>query len=214
MATSLLNARPGAILVAARDMSNLTHLQSVLRKTNLRRHDIIVMTVRPSTGDAFTDYERELFSKVVSMAEKEGKTVELLVVPGAEPFDAIVHTAHTLGVSRVVIGGSLRMDTGELARKIGLAWEKLAEPRHPFSLEILTPGQPSHFVNLGPHPPRLWPEDITKVHELWLKLTAGEHGSKLHHRDVVAAALRRFERDLQDPASAQQVQEEVVHLRE
>ena len=29
----------------------------------------------------FSDYERELFTKVVQMAEKEGKTVELLVVP-------------------------------------------------------------------------------------------------------------------------------------
>ena len=52
------------------------------------------------------------------------------------------------------------MDSDELARRIGLAWEKLPEPRHAFSLEIITPGRPSVYVNLGPHPPRLWPEGL------------------------------------------------------
>ena len=83
--------------------SRLWHLQRVLEKTNLRRHDIVVMTVRQlSTGAAeydlrddqlFADYEQELFSHVVSLAEKEGKTVELLVVPAVDPFDAMVQTA-------------------------------------------------------------------------------------------------------------------------
>lgn len=94
------------------------------------------------------------------------------------------------------------MDTAELARRIGLAWENLPEPRHPFSLEILTPDRPSHFVNLGPHPPRLWPEDVSRLHDLWLGLSQGEFGSKLHHRDVIGAALRRLQEDLEDPARA------------
>ena len=61
------------------------------------------MTVRPvSTGageyelsdeQLFSDYEKELFTRVVTMAEKEGKTVDLLVVPGVDPFDAMVQTA-------------------------------------------------------------------------------------------------------------------------
>lgn len=215
MATTLLNARPGSILVAAREMSNLAHLQSVLRKTNLRRHDIIVMTVRPiNSGDqlapaqVFSEYERELFTKVVSMAEKEGKTVELLVVPSADPFGAIMQTAQTLQVSRVVTGASLRMETAELARRIGVAWEKLPEPRHAFSLEILTPDRPSHFVNLGPHPPRLWPEDVERAHQIWLGLSA-QFGSKLHHRDVIGAALQRLEKDLENPERQQQALRDV-----
>jgi hypothetical protein len=88
------------------------------------------------------------------------------------------------------------MDSDELARRIGLAWEKLPEPRHPFSLEIIAPGRPSVFVNLGPHPPRLWPEDLDRTHDLWLYLQ-NRFGSRLHHRDVVgvcvAAARTRFE---------------------
>ena len=130
------------------------------------------------------------------MAEKEGKTVDLLVVPGVDPFDAMVQTAAKLKASRLVTGVSPRMDSEELARRIGLAWEKLPEPRHPFSLEIITPDRPSIYVNLGPHPPRLWPEDLDRAHDLWLRLQE-DFGSKLHHRDVVGVALRRLQRDME-----------------
>jgi hypothetical protein len=87
------------------------------------------------------------------------------------------------------------MSSEELARLVGRAWERLQEPRHPFSLEIISPDRPSIFVNLGPHPPRLWPEDIDLVHDIWLRLSE-RFGSSLHHRDVVGVALRRMNREL------------------
>src|ERR1700685_59216 len=159
--------------------------------------------------------EKALFSAVVTLAEKEGKTVELLVVPAIDPFDALVQTATQLKVSRLVTGVSASMSSPELARRIGLAWENLPEPRHPFSLEIITPDRPPTYVNLGPHPPRLWPEDVAKLHHLWLKLSRDEAiGSKLHHRDVVGLALRRLELDLQGPERDQLLQklnEEIRH---
>ena len=200
-----IHARPGCVLVAVRDYGRMTHLHSVLEKTNLRRHDIVVMTVRPvSTGAAeyelsdqqlFSDYERQLLTGVVTMAEKAGKTVDLLVIPGVDPFDAMVQTATKVQASRLVTGVSAQMDSEELARRIGLAWENMPEPRHPFSLEIIAQGRPSVYVNLGPHPPRLWPGDLDRAHDLWLRLQQ-DFGSKLHHRDVVGVALRRLEKDL------------------
>jgi amino acid transporter len=200
-----VHARTGCVLVAVRDYQHMVHLQNILEKTNVRRHDIVVMTVRPISAGAgeyelgdnqlFSDYEKELFTRVVSMAEKMGKTVDLVVVPGVDPFDAMVQTAAKLKASRLVTGVSASMDSEELARRIGLAWEKLPEPRHAFSLEVITPGRPSTYVNLGPHPPRLWPEDLDRVHELWLRLSRN-FGSKLHHRDVVGLALERLEKDL------------------
>jgi hypothetical protein len=200
-----IHARPGCILVAVRDYGQMDHLKKVLLKTNLRRHDIVVMTVRPiSTGAAeydlsedqiFSEYEKELFSHVVEVAERQGKPVELLVVPAVNPFDAMVQTATNLKASRLVTGVSARMTSEELARRIGLAWENLPEPRHPFSLEVIRPDRHSIYVNLGPHPPRLWPEDVDRLHDIWLRLS-DRLGSKLHHRDVVGVALRRLERDL------------------
>jgi amino acid transporter len=206
ISTDSIHVRPGCILVAVRDYNRMQHLQSTLEKTNIRKHDVVVMTVRgvssAGTGEymlseeqIFTDYERELFSRVVSLAEREGKPVELLTVPGLNPFDAMVQAASMLKASRLVSGVSARMDSEELARRIGRAWEALPEPRHPFSLEIISPDRPSIFVNLGPHPPRLWPEDVDLVHDLWLELS-DDFGCKIHHRDIVGVALRRMNKEL------------------
>jgi amino acid transporter len=222
--TEAVRARPGCILVAVRDYNRMLHLQKVLEKTNQRRYDIVVMTVRPITAGAgeyelsenqiFSDYEKELFSRVVTMAEKQGKSVELLVVPAVDPFDAMVQTAARLQASRLVSGVSAKMASEELARRIGLAWERLPEPRHAFSLEIISPDRPSVYVNLGPHPPRLWPEDLDLLHELWLRLSEQEgFGSRLHHRDVVGLALHRLEKELSGPQKEQLLDELRNELR-
>jgi amino acid transporter len=219
-----LHARPGCVLVAVRDYHNMEHLKKVLEKTNLRRHDIVVMTVRTITTGAgeydladdqiFSGYERELFSHVVEVAEKEGKPVELLVVPAVNPFDAMVQSAAKLKATRLVTGVSAKMPSEELARQIGMSWENLAEPRHSFSLEVISPDRPSMYVNLGPHPPRLWPEDLDRLHILWRRLSESEGiGSKLHHRDIVGMALRRLERDLTDGNSDQVIKDLKDELR-
>jgi hypothetical protein len=148
-----------------------------------------------SEQQLFTNYEQELFTRVVAMAEKEGKHVQLLTVPAANPFYAMVQTAAALQASRLVSGNPSRMDSGELARRIGRVWEQLPAPRRPFSLEIIPPGKPPFFVNLGPHPPRLWPEDVDLVHKMWLELS-DRFGSHLHHRDVIGIALRRLDQEL------------------
>ncbi len=117
------------------------------------------------------------------------------MVPAVDPFEAMVQTASSLQASRLVTGVSARMDTEELAHRIGRAWERLPAPRHPFSLEVISPGRPTAFVNLGPHPPRLWPEDLDRLHDLWLRVQEN-FGSRIHHRDVIGVALRRLQRDL------------------
>src|SRR5438874_13022893 len=125
----------------------------------------------------------------------------------------MVQTAATLKASKLVSGVSARMDPEELARRIGQAWEKLPEPRHAFSMEIIAPDRPSIFVNLGPHPPRLWPEDVDLVHELWLELS-DDFGSKLHQRDVIGVALRRMSEELhsgQRPKVIDDVREKLEH---
>jgi hypothetical protein len=162
----------------------------------------------------FSDYEKELFSHVVELAEKEGKGVELLVVPAVNPFDAMADTASRLRASRMVTGVSTHMASDELARQIGRAWEKLPEPRHAFSLEVISPDRPSTFVNLGPHPPRLWPEDVELLHDIWLNLSESEQlGCRLHHRDIVGVALRRLRDDLKNTDRDRVVSEVQRELR-
>jgi amino acid transporter len=214
-----MHVRPGSVLVAVRDYNRMHHLQSVLNKTSVRKHDIVVISVRGvskagageyqlSQNQLFGEYEQSLFTHVVSLAEKQGKTVELIVVPGLNPFDAMVQTASRLKASRLVTGVSMRMESEELARRIGRAWERLPEPRHPFSLEIITENRPSIFVNLGPHPPRLWPGDIALAHKMWLELSQ-KFGAKLHHRDVIGVALQRMDREMRS-AQRQNVMSDIA----
>ena len=72
-------------------------------------------------------------------------------------------------------------------------------------------------MSLGPHPPRLWPEDVDLVHDIWLEVSEKYAGSKLHHRDVVGVALRRMQEQLQSEEREEVVQdilEEIEHRKE
>jgi hypothetical protein len=84
-----------------------------------------------------------------------------------------------------------------VAKNLQNSWSVI-QPRPSLSLEIVAPGEEeSTFFNLGPHPPRLWPQDLDLLHQLWLELASKGPGSKLHHRDIVGVALRRMQESLQ-----------------
>ncbi|HTT63193.1 MAG TPA: APC family permease [Bryobacteraceae bacterium] len=205
--------RPGNVIVAVRNPNRLEHLKRVLEKTDTRRIDIVLLSVRQVTPAAsgehgleasqiFSVDETEVFSKVVNLAEKAGKHVELMVVPGSNPYAAIVATAQRLQSSRIVMGLSPKMSPSEQGATVGREWENLPEPRPSLSLEIVVPGEEEAiFFNLGPHPPRLWPQDLDLLHQLWLELSEKGPGSKLHHRDVVGVALRRMQQAMQSGQS-------------
>jgi hypothetical protein len=204
-----------------RNPNRLQHLERILRKTDMRRQDVVVLSVRHvSTGQAeyplttdqiFADDETVVFTRVVSLAEKAGKHVELMVVPGADPYEAVVQTAARLRSARIVMGLSPKLTAAEQGAQVGRYWEQLPEPRPSLSLEIVLENQKDIvFFNLGPHPPRLWPEDIDLVHRLWLELSEKGPGSKLHHRDVVSVALRRMNEDMRSER-AKEVVSDVLH---
>ena len=47
-----MHVRPGCVLVAVRDYNRMEHLQSVLNKDELRKHDIVVMSCAGFPGQA------------------------------------------------------------------------------------------------------------------------------------------------------------------
>jgi hypothetical protein len=158
------------------------------------------------TDQLFSEAETNVFSHVVTLAEKAGKHVELMVVPGTDPYEAVVQTAARLRSSRIVMGLSPKLTPTEQGAQVGAYWEKLPEPRPSLSLELVLENEKDVvFFNLGPHPPRLWPEDIDMVHRLWLELSAQGPGSKLHHRDVLSIALRRMAAELKSPRAPEVV---------
>jgi hypothetical protein len=215
----VVKIRPGNVLVAVRNPNSIDHLKRTLDKTDTRRIDIAVLAVRnvspAGSGEhsldaeqLFTSSETELFSKVVYLAEKAGKHVELLVVPGVDPNLVGVQTAQRLQSARIVAGVSTKMSPAEQGRRVGEAWEKLPPPRPTLSLEIIDPlSGESIFFNLGPHPPQLWPEDIDLVHNLWLELDEATKDTKLRHRDVIGVALRRLEAELHSDKRASVIED-------
>jgi amino acid transporter len=220
-----LHIRPGNILVAVRNPHHLEHLQKTLEKTDTRRQDIVVVTIKVVTqagsgehgleaDQVFADQENVVFSRVVALAEKAGKHVELLTVPGTDPWIAVVQTAALLQSARVVTGLSPNLTPAEQGRRVGVAWEELPHPRPSVSLEVVMPDpNQSMYFNLGPHPPRLWPEDVDLTHRLWLELIDKGAGDELRHRDVVSVALHLLRRELQTPESEEILRDVVATVR-
>ena len=100
-----------------------------------------------------------------------------------------------------------KLTPAEQGAQVGEHWEKPPEPRPSLFLGLVLENQKDVvFFNLGPHPPRLWPEDIDMVHRLWLELSA-HGGSKLHHRDVLSIALRRMADELRSPRAPEVVED-------
>jgi amino acid transporter len=209
LAHETLGVRPGNILVAVRDPRNLYYLREVLRRTDTAQQDVVVMTARLyhrehsfsggeilDTAEIFDHYEQELFTAAVAAAEKEGKPVSLLVVPASDVFEAIIGTAQRLESSRVVCGLSNKLSADEQAKLSGDAWERLPKPKPRITMEVYSPDGRVHEYLLGPHTPRMRPQDVELMHRLWLDITADRSCAGAHHYHIVALALEELQREL------------------
>jgi amino acid transporter len=202
-----VGARSGNILVPISNFHSLYHLSAVLDRVKTARRDVVVLHVRllgrSASGESglepeqlFGGIEQFLFTQALSMAEKRGKSIRLAVVAANDIWDAIVRAAVSLESSTIVLGHSVKMSVAEQAREIGLAWEKLPDPRPPFNLEIFLPGGQREFYLLGPHSPNLTGNEVKLIHQLWLKFSDLVSPEELHHHDVVHFALNEVEQEM------------------
>lgn len=203
-----VGVRPGNVLVGVRDHNTLSHLEHVLERTNTEGQDIVVMTTRLVSGpdggerdmydeNIFTDYEQRLFTRVVALAEKHGKPVDLVVLPATNIFDAVAHIALRLDSAEIVAGLSSKMTAQEQARELGRAWESIGkQARRQVKFKVVASNGAEHVVYLGAHAPNLTEEDIKLIHDIWLQVSSIPSRRRLHHRDVVRVALNRLKRDM------------------
>jgi magnesium transporter len=200
-----LHVRPGCILVPVRNPNLLTHLVAALRSPGDR--DIVVMSVRMVGVDAadsdvgenqMTAVERQLFSRVLAVAERHGRFVQLVLVPAQNIFEAIVATIVRLQASDIYVGESTTLPADAQARLLGEAWERVGAPAMHVGLLIFRHSGRVDSFHLGAHAPELKPADIDLLHHIWLDAVKGV-GPNVHHHDVVRAALNTMAEQLSGP---------------
>jgi magnesium transporter len=201
-----VEARPGNLLVPVRKPHTLTHLTAALRAAADR--DVVAMTVRlvgvdvpddPTINPRVTDEERRLLSAVIAAAEREGRAVRLVIVPGLNVFESIVDTALRLGSAEIHVGESETLSADDQARLLGDAWERAAKPSAlDVRLVVHHPRGTAAAYHLGAHAPALRQQDFEQIHRLWLDV-ARAVGPRVRHGDVVRAALMHMEQDLNGP---------------
>jgi len=204
-----VGARPGNVLVPVSTYYALYHLEEILRRVRPEQQDVVVLHVRLlrraasgeydlSPDQLFSTIEQLLFTKVLEIAEKEGKPVRLAVSSTNDLWEGILRSALNLKSSAIVIGSSAKMPIDDQARMIGLAWERMPPPKPQFQLQIFTPTGQERVVYLGPHAPHLTAKEIELLHKVWLDLSERVGGEDVHHHDIVHFALAEVEREMSE----------------
>jgi len=208
VSTETVEVRPGNTICLVRDYNTLDHLKKALEITHTGKKDLVVMTVHlmrgPDTGyegiakdRLFSRYEQYLFSKVVALAEKAGKTVHLLVVPSSDIFQAIALTAAQLRSSDIIAGRSSVMAPEHQAKLLGDAWERLSnKPQERIRFRVIGPDEEIRDFYLGAHAPELTDEEINFIHKLWLNVRDERGLEDIRHKQIVVAALVRLADEL------------------
>jgi amino acid transporter len=194
--------RPGGVMVTMRDATNPFALKWILSRTSTEEQDVVVISVRMmgvggpeylnAEEQSFSEHEQMLFTKAVSVAERVGKKVSLLVVPAGDVFAALAQGANALEMDSVVSGVSNKMTAEDQAFHMGQAWEALPEPKRQFNFYVIDPGGAVKVFYIGPHAPALSPDDVQLVHRLWLNMRRDPSVPDLHHSDIITYALTRL----------------------
>ena len=204
LSNETVKVRPENAICLVRDYNTLDHLKKALEITHTGKRDLVVMTVHlmrgPDTGyqdiaedRLFGRYEQYLFSKVVALAEKAGKTVHLLVAPSSDIFQAIALTAAQLDSADIIAGRSSVMSPEQQAKRLGEAWEGLPnKPQRQVRFKVIGPGDEIRDFYLGAHAPDLSQEEINLIHQLWLDATRESGLEDIRHREIVVVALARL----------------------
>lgn len=140
------------VLVPIRNPNNLIHLKHVLKTVEDETTDILVLCVKIAKGiqigpekGGIGSEERDLFTAVVLMAEKYGKTVKPLLVFSNDPFYSIVQVAHTAKVDEIVLGVSGTTGAEVQLEHLAMAWGMMKKsPREsskPVTVKIIWEGR-------------------------------------------------------------------------
>lgn len=130
--------KPKKILVPVRNPNNLVHLASVLETADDDTTDIIVLSAKIAKGiqlegdvGSISDEDRELFSPIVLMAEKYGKTIKPMLVFSNDPFYSMAQVAQAAGADEIVMGVSGLTGAEVQLERLAMAWGMAKKPDAP-----------------------------------------------------------------------------------
>jgi amino acid transporter len=134
-----VETRPGNVLVLVRNNDSLKQVQRALEENDPAKRDVVVMTVRlveetdardgnQPNSSQFSEYEQTLFTSVVKIAEKTGKTARLIVVPSNNLFKAVASTALQLLSTEIVAGASSTLRARQQVRLMRQALDAIPKP--------------------------------------------------------------------------------------
>ena len=154
LAPEALAIRPGCKVVPVRDPRNLRHLDRALSEAEHDDVDVVVPTVKVerdlvATGHNpnFTPDEQAIFTAVVDLAEKHGKTVVPLVLTSNDIFFAIARTAQELGAREVVFGRSGKLAADVLAESFVIRWGAVEpDPARELTVRIVSEREDLRFT--------------------------------------------------------------------
>ena len=142
---------PDPILVAVRGPRSLPVLEKILQETDTDVRDVVVLTCKviparlqgiTAEETAVDEGDRELLTKVVTVAEEVGKQVFPMVLPTTNPLYGIATAARDLQASEVVLGVSEAVQAETQLEQFALAWgTATSEPgtSRPLTVRILGP---------------------------------------------------------------------------
>src|SRR5438132_3031424 len=150
----MLGVRPGCKVVPVRDPKNLRHLDRALREAEREDVDVVVPTVKVerelvATGSNpnFTPDEQAIFTAVVDLAEKHGKSVVPLVLTSNDAFFAVARTAHEHGAREVVFGRSGRLAPDVQAESFAIRWGAVEpDSERDMTVRIVSDGEDLRFA--------------------------------------------------------------------
>jgi amino acid transporter len=122
---------PKPVVVAARGPRSLPVLQKILQEVDTDLRDVVVVTCKVLPPRTFgvtpqetsvDDSDRDLLTKIVTVAEEVGKRVHPVVLPTNNPLYAIATVARDLKANEVVLGVSEKMHAETQLEQFALAW--------------------------------------------------------------------------------------------
>ncbi len=148
-----LETRPGCCLVAVKDAGDLRAIDKILA-ADTGDKDVVAVCVssvspervrqKPDDEDTVDDRVKDVFSEVVFSAEKLGRPVKLLALPGDDMVGVLLEAAKALAAAELWLGltdPSEGKDAGQQRCELEDRWSAIASPGESLRVVVVDGGE-------------------------------------------------------------------------